>query len=476
MRRRHTGYGVPILCLAVVLVTGCTVGPDYRRPSIDTPTAWRFEEPRAEAVANTAWWEQFDDPVLDALILAALKENKDLLIAAARIEEFAGRYRATRAGAYPQVGAAAGVLRERKSDRINSPLGETQDNPFDEYQVLGYASWELDLWGRIRRANEAARAQLLSTEENRRTVVMSLVCAVAAAYIDLRGLDRELEIARATLQSREETLQMFRMRYDTGVISELELRQAELEYETARGVVPVIEMLVGQQENLISVLVGRNPGAVARGKAIDRLILPAVPAGLPSELLAQRPDIRRAEQDLIAANARIGVAKAAYFPSISLTGSFGVKSASLSDLFTGPARAWTFALPVTVPIFTAGAIGGQVAAAEAVQKQALLRYRQVIQQAFREVDNALIEQSKTRDQLAAQRRQVETVQAYAQLARIKYDNGYESYLEVLDAERRMFTVQLNYARTQAGLFKALVNLYKSMGGGWVVAAETAAGR
>ncbi|MGD0819959.1 MAG: efflux transporter outer membrane subunit [Desulfomonilia bacterium] len=464
-------YLLFLLFIFIVLVSGCAVGPDYHRPSIDTPAPWRYEELQAKTMANTAWWEQFDDPVLNDLILVALKENKDILIAAARIEEFMGRYRVTRSEAFPQVGGAASGSRTRVSDNINEYLPSIYDNPYSDYLVTGNASWEIDLWGKIRRANEAARANLLSTEEDRRTVIMSLVCAVADAYIDLRDLDRELEIAEGTLKSRENTLQLFRMRFNKGVISELELRQVQLEYEMALATVPVIQKLIIQQENLISVLLGRNPGAIARGKAIDQFVLPTVPSGLPSDLLAQRPDIRQAEQDLISANAEIGVAKAAYFPSISLTGSYGVESKDLSNLFKGPAHMWSLGVPINMPIFTAGAISGQVKAAEAIQKQSLIRYQQVIQQAFKEVNNALVDQSKTREQLQAQKQQEDTARAYVRLARLKYENGYVSYLEVLDAERSMFNVQLSYVRTQADLFRALVNLYKSMGGGWVVKAE-----
>ena len=464
-------YILPSLIFIFVLVAGCSVGPDYQRPSITSPAAWRMEEPRAKAMANTAWWEQFDDPVMNELILVVIKENKDILMATARVEEFIGRYRATRAASFPQADAGASGNNSRTSDRINVPQPAMADNPYNEFQVYGSASWELDLWGKIRRSNEAARAMLMSSEENRRAVIMSLVSALAAAYIDLRDLDRELEIAEDTLKSREKTLQLFKVRLRQGVISALEMQQAELEYETALATVPFIQKLIGQQENLISVLLGRNPGAIPRGKSIDQLVIPAVPAGLPSDLLAQRPDIRQAEQELIAANARIGVAKAAYFPSISLTGTYGVKAEELSNLFTGPAQMWSFGLPITKPIFTAGAISGQVKASEALQKQALIRYQQVIQQAFREVNNALLDQSKTRDQLQAQNRQVETSRAYERLARIKYENGYTSYLEVLDAERSMFRSQLACVQTQAALFRALVSLYKSMGGGWVVHAE-----
>ena len=464
-------YVLSSLIFIFVLVAGCSVGPDYQRPSITSPAAWRMEEPQANAMANTAWWEQFDDPVMNELILVVIKENKDILMATARVEEFIGRYRATRAASFPQADAGASGNNSRTSDRINVPQPAMADNPYNEFQVYGSASWELDLWGKIRRSNEAARAMLMSTEENRRAVIMSLVSALAAAYIDLRDLDRELEIAEDTLKSREKTLQLFKVRLRQGVISALEMQQVELEYETALATVPVIQKLIGQQENLISVLLGRNPGAIPRGKSIDQLVIPAVPAGLPSDLLAQRPDIRQAEQELIAANARIGVAKAAYFPSISLTGTYGVKAEELTNLFTGPAQMWSFGMPITVPIFTAGAIRGQVKASEALQKQALIRYQQVIQQAFREVNNALLDQSKTRDQLQAQKRQVETSRAYERLARIKYENGYTSYLEVLDAERGMFRSQLACVQTQAVLFRALVSLYKSMGGGWVVHAE-----
>ena len=467
----YSRYCLFSLLIALTLLSGCTIGPDYHRPSLDIPNAWRFDEPQAKAAANGPWWEQFEDPGLNDLIAAALKENKDLLIATARIEEFMGRSRVTRAANFPQAGAKASASRTQGSNRVNVPVPLAYDNPFKDYLLLSNASWEIDLWGKIRRANEAARATLLSTQEGQRTVILSLVCTVANTYIGLRNLDRELEIAEETLKSRENTLNLFKLRFDQGVISELELRQAQLEYETAQATVPAIQKLIGRQENLLSVLLGRNPGPIARGKAVDRLALPPVPSGLPSDLLEQRPDIRQAEQNLIAANAQIGVAKAAWFPSISLTGAYGVESADLSDLFKGAAQTWSFGLPVTVPIFTAGAISGQVQAAEAVQQQALIQYRQVIQQAFREVNNALIDQSKTREQLQVQKQQVETATAYVRLARLKYDNGYASYLEVLDAERNMFSIQLAHARTQAALFQTLVDLYKAMGGGWVTKAQ-----
>ncbi len=259
------------------------------------------------------------------------------------------------------------------------------------------------------------------------------------------------------------------------MISQLELSQAESEYQAAVATVPLLQNLIAQEENGLSVLLGHNPGPIPRGKSLDQLAFPAVPAGLPSQLLERRPDIRQAEDDLIAANARIGVARAAYFPAISLTGLFGTESLSLSTLFTGPARMWSFGLPIASPIFTAGAIAGTVKTAEAIQQERLFRYEQVIQQAFLEVDDALVDQVKSREQLDAQRKQVEALRVYARLARRRYENGYTSYLEVLDAERSLFVADLSYAQTRGNLFIAFVNLYKSMGGGWVEAADRLAG-
>jgi multidrug efflux system outer membrane protein len=327
------------------------------------------------------------------------------------------------------------------------------------------------MWGRVRRLTEAARADLLSTEEGRRGVVLTVATSVANAYADLCHLDKQLEIAKRTAKSREDSFEIFTLRYDRGLISELELRQVESEYRLALATIPLIEKFIGQQENALCVLLGRNPGPIPRGKRLDNLTLPAVPEGLPSQLLERRPDLRQAEQNLIAANARIGVAKAAYFPTILLTGTYGVESVQLSQLFSGPSKMWSYGPAITMPIFTAGAIAGQVQAAEAVREQHLVRYQQVIQQAFREVDDALIDQRKSREQLSVQKQQVEALQSYASLASLRYENGYTSYLEVLDAERSLFNAELAYTQTQDTLFRALVNLYKSMGGGWVVRAD-----
>jgi multidrug efflux system outer membrane protein len=457
--------------LFTLILSGCAVGPNYQRPSVETPPSWRFEEKEAKEVANTAWWEQFEDPVLNELIQIALKENKDLKIAATRVEEFMGRYFTARAALFPQLVGGASAGRSRSTEKGPAPFSSAVENPADTYQVFLHADWEINVWGKLRRATEAARAYLLSTEEGRRAVILTLVTSVASAYVNLCDLDKQLDIAKRTAKGREESFNLFKVRFQKGVISETELYQAKSAYEQALATIPLLEKVIAQQENVLSLLLGRNPGTIPRGKTVDELILPAVPAGLPSDLLANRPDIRQAEQDLIAANAMIGVAKSLYFPSISLTGLFGFTSTDLSNLFSGPAKVWSFAAPMTVPIFTGGAIRGQVKSAEAVQQQVLLRYQQAIQAGFREVEDALVDQRKSREQLEVQERQVDSLRNYARLARLRFEYGYSSYIEVLDAERSLFNAELFLAQTKGSLFQSLVTLYKAMGGGWVLKAD-----
>lgn len=456
---------------SILVLAGCMAGPDYRRPAVPLPATWRLEEKEAKDVVDTLWWKQFQDPVLDGLIETALRENNDIKIAASRVEEFLGRLSVTRAGLFPQIGAGALHQRTDATRYTNPAWPATADNPYSDFRTFVNASWQIDLWGQLRRATEAARADLLATTEARSGVVLTVVTTVAVAYIDLRDLDEQLEIANRTVESRRHSLGLFKLRFGRGLISEVELSQAESEYESALTTVPLIQKLIAEEENALSVLLGRNPGPIPRGRSLGELVIPDIPAGIPSQLLERRPDIRRAEQNLAAANARIGVAKAAYFPAISLTGAYGVESTSLSNLFTGPARMWSYALPMTVPIFSGGAVSGNVKAAEAVRSENLYRYRQVIQQAFREVEDGLVDQHKTREQLDAQRRQVEALRNYARLARLRYESGYTSYLEVLDAERSLFSGELSCARTRGDLFRALVTLYGSMGGGWVVEAD-----
>jgi len=460
-----------IIVIILMSLLSCAMGPDYKRPAINTPQGWRIEEKDAAALADTKWWTQFSDPALESLIETALKENNDLRLAAARVEEYVGRYWVGRSPLFPQIYASGSGGRQRISERGATVLPGTIKNPSDFYQAGLSGSWELDIWGRLRRLNEAARADLISSEEGRRSVILTLVTSVANAYVALRDLDKQLEVTERTTKIREESYRLFGLRFEGGIISELELSQVKSEYEYALSQVPLIQKQITFQENALSVLIGKNPGPVLRGKTIDELTLPPVPAGLPSDLLERRPDIRQAEQDLIAANARMGAAKALYFPTISLTGLFGWQSTELSSLFAGPSQAWSYAGNILGPVFTGGAITGSYMASEARQQQALIRYQQVIQTAFREVDDALADQKRTREQLAAQKQQVDTLRDYTRIARLRYEEGYTSYIEVLDAERSLFNAELNYTGTQGVLFQALVNLYKSMGGGWVAEAD-----
>ena len=460
--------GLPVALLAALTLAGCAVGPTYQRPEVPIPAQWQVSIQTANDLANTAWWNQFQDSVLDNLIQIALQENKDVGIAAARVEEYMGRYGVTRSAQFPQVGANAAGARTRSSENGALPPGT---NPINTFQVDLGVSFDLDLWGKLRSAAEAARADLLATEEAKRTVILTLVSQLANSYVQLLDFDKQLAITQETLKTRSESVRINRLRFQAGLISELDYQQAVAEYQNAAVQVPLLERLIAQQENAISLLLGRNPGRITRSLALDQLVLPQVPGGLPSELLARRPDIRQAEQELIAANALIGVAKAAFYPSISLTGLLGVSSADLSDLFKGPSKTWQFAGALTQPIFTGGALTGQLQAAEAVQKQALLNYQRTIQTAFAEVDNSLIAVSTLRAQLKDQVVQVSALQRNLDLATLRYQNGYSDYLTVVDADRNLYSAQLQYVQSQGDLFSAMVSLYKAMGGGWVGEAE-----
>jgi len=463
---------LPLGSLLAFLVAGCAVGPDYQRPEVETPAAWRYgaalpanENP--DDLANLAWWTLLQDPVLDTLIADTLRNNRDLRIAAARIEEAAGILGTTRAQLFPQVGANLGAsskqLPETTATQIAGQSGRT-----DQLSAALNVGWEIDLFGKFRRANEASQAELLASEENRRALLISLASTVANAYISLRDLDNQLDIAKKTLQSREQATRIFELRYRGGVVSDLEISQVRSELETARVAVPIAEQLIAQQESLLSALSGRLPGSIARGKSLSELLIPLPPANLPSSVLARRPDIRQAEQVLIANNARIGVARAAYFPTLSLTGMLGGVSTSFSSLFSGPAATWSAGADLAAPIFTAGSIAGQVKAAEARQVQALEQYRKTIEYAFREVDDAMIGAEKSREIAEARIRQVNSLVTYANVARLRYESGYSAYIEVLDAERTLFQNQINESQARAQALISSTTLYKALGGGWAV--------
>ncbi|MGW8311287.1 MAG: efflux transporter outer membrane subunit [Thiogranum sp.] len=457
----------------VILLGGCSLAPTYERPPSDNPGAWRVEYKDAAETANSRWWELFGDPVLDRLVETALRENKDVRIAAARVVEFAARVDIFRAGYFPQIGYDGEATRNRASREVYGG-GNLTERKYNNYTAAANLGWELDLWGRIRNATEAARAELLAQEENRRAVILSLVSAVANTYVNLRQYDRQLEVAKDTMATRAESLRLFELKRKGGVVSDLEVAQVRTEYEQAAAAVPPIERQIALTENTLSILLGSNPHAIPRGKSIDALVLPPVPAGMPSSLLEHRPDIRVAEQALIAANARIGVARAQYFPAISLTGLFGYASESLSDLLQNSANVWTLGGSASGPIFSGGRISAELRASEAVQRQALVGYLQTVQGAFRDVDDALVSVQKTREELVAEDRRVAALADYARLALLRYNEGYTTYIDVLDAQSRLFDAQLQYISVQGSVYSSLVNTYKAMGGGWVVRAEDTA--
>jgi len=466
---------IAVAAMYLALCTGCTMGPDYLRPKVDAPAAFRFEPLAVAETANTAWWTQFGDPVLDQLIVTALANNLNVKIAAANVEQALAVITQTRSALFPQVGYAASGERARTPETALTQAIPNYPNPQTAYQTLLTASWEIDLWGRIRRLSEAAQANMLATDEARRGVILSLVSTVSINYIALRGLDEQLAIAKRTLATYAESVRLYQLQFSYGQTSQMTVAQVQSQYETAAAQIPQIESQIAQTENALSILLGRNPGAIARGKSIYDLALPPVPAGVPSALLERRPDLLGAEQSLIAANAQIGAAKALYFPTISLTSALGSSSADLSNLFKGPNRVWNYAGQVVGPIFTFGAVSGQVAQSEAAQQAALLNYQFSIQSAFADVDNALVANQKLKAQLTAQERLVAALRDYARLAKLQFDGGYAPYSTVLQAEQSLFPAELTLAAVRASVFTSTANTYKAMGGGWVNTADKLSG-
>ena len=459
--------GLVVTMTLAALLAGCMVGPDYVRPKVDTPAQYRFQFREVQETANTRWWRGFNDPVLDDLISQALAHNWNVKIAAANVEAAAGVLSQARAPLFPQLTYNGVGERARVSEDTATTIPGSFANPADNFQVLAGASWEIDLWGRIRRQTEAARANLLATEEARRGVILSLVGTVASGYLQLRGLDSQLALSKQTQAAYGESLRLFEAQFKYGQVSEMTVAQAKSQYETASAQIPLLERKIAQTENGIGVLLGRNPGPIPRGLPVETLVAPAVPAGVPSDLLARRPDILEAEQQLIAANARIGAARALYFPTISLTGALGTNSAQLANLFSGPANTWSFAGTLAGPIFTAGAVSGQVAQAVALQQAALNNYQRVIVGAFADVSNALVGREKLTAEVTTQQRLVQALSDYARLARLQFTGGYVPYSTVLQADQELFPAELNLAATRAASLIALVSIYQAMGGGWV---------
>jgi outer membrane protein, multidrug efflux system len=457
--------------VAMTLLAGCMLGPDYQRPTLPLPTEYRDAElpaPGREAVslADLQWFQLFQDEALQALIRTALQQNYDVRIAVARILEAQAQLGITRSSLFPQVDGNGVISRDRISEErfLAPPGGKNEGNTF----LLGLSLfYEIDLWGRLRRETEAARAELLSTEWARRAVLMTLVADVARAYFELRELDLDLEIAKRTFASREKSLRLTRARQEEGVATRLDIRQSENLLYTAAARIPDLERLITQKENEIRLLLALPPGDIRRGLPLTaHTFPPEVPAGLPATLLERRPDIRQAEEVLAAANAQIGAAKALYFPTFSLTGILGLESEDLKDFISASARTWSIGVGILQPIFNAGRIRSINEAAAARHLQTLARYEQVIQTAFREVSDALVGYRKTREQRVQQALLVEALADGAALANTRFLGGIDSYLQVLDAERQLFDAELELTRVRASEFLNIVQLFKALGGGW----------
>jgi len=461
--------------LTVLLIAGaaagCTVGPDYKRPIVTVPDAYRGAAAPESAAADPssigdqAWWDVFQDDQLRALIRTALQQNLDLRIAATRILEAQAQLGITRADQFPTVDAGAGASRNRAARTVAPVARDPYQN--SDFQLTAAASWEIDFWGKYRRATEAARASLLASEWGRRAVATSLVGQVASAYFELRAFDLQLDIATRTLASRRESLRLTEVTARGGATSLVDVRQAEQLVFNAAATISDLERQIAQQENFISILLGRNPSDVPRGASLEQQVhVPEVPVGLPSALLERRPDIREAEQLLIAANANIGVAKAAYFPQISLTASGGLQSAALSDLFTKPAGLWFIGAGLTQPIFNAGRTRSRVALSKAQQEEAVLAYQQAIQRSLREVSDALVGYRKGRDFREQQQLLNRAAADARRLADIRYRGGATSYLEVLDSDTRMFSAEIGVTQAELSELLSLVQVYRALGGGW----------
>ena len=460
--------------LLFILLSGCKLGPNYHRPSLDIPDKFHYETADSKDSLNLMWWEQFQDDVLESLITESLANNKNIQIAAANIEQAIGVLIQIRAQLFPQIGYDGTFTRFRSSTTlpgISLPAPLSIPNPTTTWEAVLTGSWQIDVWGRTRRQVEAAVANINATYEARQGVILSVVSSLADSYIQLRGLDEQLVISERTMNSYQDAVIYFQNQFKYGQASQMLVAQALTQYEIAASKIPQLKSQIAQLENSICVLLGRNPGPIERGKTIYDLQIPMIPADLPSELLCQRPDIMQAEQELIAANAQIGAAIALYFPAISLTGNFGNASKALHELFTGPSTTWGLVGSIVGPIFTAGAVYGQVVQAESQDVAATILYAETVQNAFAEVESALVAHTMLVEQLAALERLVAAAGDYQRLAELQYKGGYSPYYVVIQAQQQYFPAQLSWAQARAQLFSSVVNIYQSMGGGWVVSAE-----
>jgi outer membrane protein, multidrug efflux system len=455
----------PILCCG--LLVGCAVGPKYHRPAVQTPTAFRDVTPdsqkqaQAASYADLPWWQVFQDPKLQELIRTALKQNYDLQLATERINAARAQVAITRSSLFPQVSANA---------NFNGGKDAATRFKFNFLTLVGDAAFQLDLFGRLRRATEAARAQLLATEDARQTIVLTLVSDLASDYFTLLQVDLQLQITRQTVSTQTDSVKLTNLRLNRGVATKLDVLQAQQVLDTANAQIPDLERTIAQEENAISILIGDYPHDVSRGlPLVEQSLPPEVPPGLPSSIIERRPDIREAEEILIASNAEIGVAKAQFFPQIALTGagggSFG-RSSAFSGLMASQVGIWSYGAQVTQPIFTGGALRGNLRLAKAENQQALIVYRQAIQRAFGEVSDALIGYEKLHEVRVRQQETVSDLEETVRISTLRYKGGTTTYLEVLDGQRSLYGAQLTLASARGDEYRSLVQLYKALGGGW----------
>jgi len=473
-------WGIPIavavpLILSVALV-GCKVGPDYKRPVVDTPGTFRRAASDTNAPDGSAsfgdvgWWNVFKDPQLSAYLKEALTNSWDIKIAASRVLQAEAAARITRSQYFPSISAGGDLVTARTSEKgpVAIPPGVNPQRTYGDV-VVSMSAYEVDLWGRIRRANEAARANLLATVEAQNVVRQTLVTQVATAYLELLELDLELQIAQNTYGARTNSLELTTSRHEGGVASIQDVYQARILVFTTEAALADTHRRIEQQENLLSILLGRNPGHIERDRPLTLQERRAeVPTGLPSSLLERRPDLRQAEQQLISFNADIGQAKAAFYPQLTLTGVYGFQTVALSDLFTSPARAWQFGPAVTFPLFTGGRLRGNLKLAEARFQEALANYQQTVQGAFREVSDSLIAYQRTQEFREKQEQNTQAHRDATDTATVRYEGGVASYLEVLYNEQELFSAELLLAQTRLSELLSVVQLYRSLGGGWQV--------
>ena len=456
-----------MVILALAIIAGCKVGPDYQRPVVQPPTVYRdlSNNPQLQAqaasYADLPWWQVFQDPQLQELIRTALKQNYDLQLATERINAARALVAITRSRLFPQV-QGNGDFSGGKDPHLQST--------FNFLTLTADAAFQLDFFGKLRRATEASRAELLATEDARRTVMLTLVSDVASSYFALLQLDLQLQITHQTVETQEASVKLTKFRVEHGVANKLDVLQAQQVLDTANVQIPDLERQIAQEENAISILLGNYPQAVTRGrKLVEQALPPEVPPGLPSSLIERRPDIREAEHILVAANAEIGVAKAQFFPQISLTasggGSFG-RSSAFSSLMSSQLGFWSYGAQVSQPIFTGGALRGNLRLAESQYQQALIVYRQAIQRAFGDVSDALIGYEKFHQVRLRQDVTVADLQESVRLSNMRYTGGTTTYLEVLDGQRSLFSAELTLAEARGNEYQSLVRLYRALGGGW----------